>query len=123
MSSFTSELKVSPLPNGRDWKLCKSFTYHIGSKNSRHFIKVPKGFVTDFASVPSFLWWWIPPFGKYLKATVLHDWLYQVHFNYAYDRKYADQVFKEAMIVGGTPEWKARLMYYGVRLFGWVAWH
>jgi hypothetical protein len=28
----------------------RDFTYHIGSKSSRKFVKVPKNFVTDFAS-------------------------------------------------------------------------
>ncbi len=57
------------------------------------------------------------------KAAVLHDWIYKTHWRNLYTRKQADQIFYEAMLVGKTPRWKAKLMYYGVRLFGWAAWH
>ncbi len=156
MSSFTSLLKVSPLPDGRNWKLLKKFTYHLGSKYSRHWIKVPKGFITDFASTDILqgvaiglavlyagLLWILPnwvgllfvasillallitPYGKQSKAAVLHDWLYNVKqiMGKPITRKQADRVFREAMVVGKTPEWKTNLMYYGVRLFGWFVWH
>jgi len=108
------------MPDGRTWKLVKSFSYHVGSRNSRTVIKVPKGFVTDFASVPQFLWWWMPYWGKYGKGAIVHDYLYQHHI---YSRAMADAIFKEAMVAGKTPKWKARLMYFGVRIGGWLAWH
>lgn len=105
MSSFTSQLVVSPLSDGRNWRLVKSFTYHIGTKFSRHYIRVPKGFVTDFASVPRVtsplvtigallllfthhVWptiiilsvlsilSWFSPYGRHGKPAVIHDWLY-----------------------------------------------
>lgn len=120
MSSFTSALIVSPLPNGRNWRLMRSFTYHIGNRNSKFVVKVPKYFETDFASVPQFLWFWMPYWGRYGKAAVIHDRLYQTH---QVSRKMSDLIFYEAMVVGGTPKWKARLMYWGVRLGGWAAWH
>lgn len=119
MSSFTSALEVEVLPDGRKFKLTRPFTYHIGTKFSRKYISVPKGFITDFASTPNFLWWWLPPFGKYTKAAVIHDYIYQTKSR---TRKEADQIFKEAMIVGGTRKWKAKLMYWGVRIGGWLAW-
>jgi len=119
MSSFTSPLVVTPMLDGRKWKLVHPFSYHIGSKNSKWIIKVPKGFETDFASVPQFLWFWLPYWGKYGKAAVLHDYVYQTHLT---ERSIADSIFYEAMLVGGTTHWKAKLMYYGVRLFGWLSW-
>ena len=119
MSSFTSPLIVTPMPDGRKWKLVKPFSYHVGSKHSRHIISVPKGFVTDFASVPQFLWSWLPFWGKFGKAAVIHDFIYQTHCK---TRREADDIFLEAMLVGGTKRWKAKLMYYGVRAFGWMAW-
>ncbi len=123
MSSFTTQLIVSPRMNGRDWELKKSFVYHIGSKFSRKYVVVPKGFVTDFASTPGLLWSWLPPFGHYTKAAVLHDWIYKTHWINHYSRKKADQIFYEAMLVGKTPKWKAKMMYWGVRIGGWLAWH
>ena len=77
MSSFTSPLIVSPMSSGRDWKLHRSFTYHIGGKYSKKFVRVPAGFKTDFASIPKFLWW-LPYWAKFNKASILHDYLYRV---------------------------------------------
>ena len=128
MSSFTTPLVVSPLPDGRKWRLVFQFRYHIGKRWSKDIIIVPVGFVTDFASVPWLFWTFLPYWGKYGKAAVLHDYLYQEHnYEAVYNdrditRKQADQIFHEAMLIGGTRPWKARIMYWGVRVFGWLAW-
>lgn len=117
-SSFTTPLIVSPLPDGRKWRLFRQFTYHIGSRYSQRKITVPEGFVTDFASVPFFAWCLIPKWGKYGKAAVVHDYLYQYG---ALSRKQADEVFREAMGILGVVPWRRFLMYWAVRLFGWAA--
>ena len=119
MSSFTTPLVVTPLQDGRRWCLVFQFEYHIGSRWSQDKVTVPAGFVTDFASVPRPLWWWINYWGKHGKAAVLHDHCYQTHCR---TRREADDIFYEAMLVGGTRPWKARVMYLAVRLFGWLAW-
>jgi len=106
--------------DGRKWRLVNQFTYHIGSKYSNDYIHVPADFITDFASIPWVLWAFLPAWGKYGKAAVLHDWLYQTHCK---TRKEADDIFYKAMLVSGTKEWKAWIMYYAVRIFGWLAWH
>jgi len=119
MSSFTSELVVTPVDERR-WKLVRSFTYHVGSQHSRNILTVPKGFVTDFASIPWVFWQFLPAWGRYGKAAVLHDYIYQTHIR---TRLEADHLFHEAMLVGGTKAWKALIMYLAVRLCGWLAWH
>ncbi len=132
MSSFTTPLIVSPTSNGRDWKLYRAFTYHLGTKYSRDKITVPAGFKTDFASIPNilfrFLFWWLPWWAKFNKAPVLHDYLYQKKeiMGKPITRKRADDVFLEAMLV----EWRhhksrcvlARLEYLAVRIFAFWAW-
>ncbi len=120
MSAFTSPLIVSPLPDGRNWKIILPFIYHVGSEHSRKVIKVPKNFVTDFASTPPAIWWLIPPWGRYGKAAVLHDYLYKTH---KCSRKQADDIFLEAMEVLGVEKWRRFLMYRAVRIFGFLAWH
>ena len=115
MSSFTSLLIVSPLPDGERWKLVRSFSYHIGGKYSKEFIQVPAGFITDFASTPPHIWMIIPPWGKYGKAAVIHDYLYQTGLH---TREEADYIFKEAMGVLGVSKLKIFLMYWAVRIFG-----
>ena len=120
MSSFTTRLEVSPMPDGRRWRLIRTFFYDVGREGSGDTIKVPTGFVTDFASSPPQIWWLIPPWGKYGKAAIIHDWLYQTGLR---TRKQADEIFLEGMIILGVTPWRRRLMYRGVRLFGWLAWH
>ena len=128
MSSFTTPLVVRKMPDGKRWRLVNSFTYRIGDKDSKDKIVVHNGFVTDFASVPRFLWWLIPPRGKYGKAAVLHDWLYQHHsfscgdILYTVTREKADKIFLEAMGVLSVRKWRKYPMYLAVRLFGKLAW-
>lgn len=114
MSSFTTQLKVTPLGDGRRWKLIEPFEYYrTGREHVRY--TVPAGFITDFASVPRLLWPILPPYGRYGKAAVLHDYLYRSGI---VGRCEADIIFKEAMEVLGVARWKRRVLYAGVRLFG-----
>ena len=119
MSSFTSELKVKPHPDGRHWELLEEFDYYLGSLESGMYIRVPKGFVTDFASVPRIFWWLFPPWGKYGKAAVVHDYLYHTRM---FSRAVADAIFLEAMSVLKVPLWKRLIIYWSVRIGGWVPW-
>ncbi len=139
MSSFTSPLVVTPLEDGRNWKLVLPFRYHVGTRYSKDVIAVPVGFRTDFASIPKFLLVILPLWAKFNKAPILHDFLYRTNGkwkhsvvnwvnNYPYncDRKQADKIFLEAMLIAWRDKkigkFVAYLEYYGVRLFGWMAW-
>lgn len=123
MSSFTTPLIVSPLPDGRNWKLVEPFEYHIGTKESADVISVPAGFVTDFASIPR-IFFFLPDWATYSKSAVLHDWEYHAK---EMSRAYADFIFLEAMLV----DWRnyksryfmAYIEYWAVRLFGGLAWN
>ncbi len=57
-------------------------------------IVVPKGFVTDGASIPRILWPIIPPFGPLLEGAILHDFGYQ--HGYLLARYYPEQVYNLA---------------------------
>jgi len=114
MSSFTTPLVVEPI-NDRQWKLIEEFSYYTKINGKYVFINVPQGFITDFASVPRFLWSIFPPWDKYGKAAVLHDYLYNQRL---FRRKLCDKIFYEAMTVLKVPWWKRKLMYFAVRLFG-----
>ena len=149
MSSFTTPLIITPLSDGRNFKLIEEFDYDVGVLGSGDTIHVPKGFVTDFASIPHvpiallglvavFLGNWLgniwlsilgaciifcivqlPNAGKYGKAAVLHDRIYQTHSR---TRREADSIFKEAMLVSGTLPITAFVIWLAVRLFGFWAW-
>jgi len=86
--------------------------------------RVPKGFVTDFASVPRGLWNLWPRVGKYSKAAVLHDASYRGDLLSKYGqrvtliRPLADRLFLEAMRASGVGAFTARVFYLAVRAFG-----
>jgi hypothetical protein len=82
-------------------------------------ITVPRGFVSDGASIPKIFWSIIgsPFVGLYLRASIIHDYLYS-HQNYDYTRSQADKIFLEIMLNDGVSKTKAYTMYYIVRVFG-----
>jgi len=115
MAKFLTELLLEPV-NSRIWKVMAPFEYETNIKPG-HIIYVKKGFLTDFATVPRMLWTIFPPWDKYGKAAVIHDYLYD---NRLYERKICDKIFDEAMGVLKVPWWKRKVMYYSVRAFGWL---
>ena len=119
MSQFTTPLIVELIGENL-WRLYEPFEYHVGTYPSTHIIKVPKGFITDFASVPRVFWSIIGSVDKHGKAAVIHDYLYGM--NYMDDRKFCDDVFKEAMGVLKVDSWKIDVMYKAVRVFSNSVW-
>lgn len=81
-------------------------------------IIVPKGFVTDGASVPRLFWGIMPPVHRYFLAAVVHDYLLYTGHN----RRSADRVFGDALKEHGISGVKRWVMYRAVRahaiLFG-----
>lgn len=118
MSSFTTPLKVDVLDEfnheRRLFRLTEPFEFYREGDETE-VISVPVGFVTDFASVPKYLWPIEYPLGPSAKAAVLHDYLY---VNAIKNKAYADKVFLEALKVLGVSTWKRHLLYYTVKLFG-----
>jgi len=112
-TEFTRPLVLEYL-DGCNYKVLRTFPYVVRPGED---IQVPKGFVTDFASVPRFLWRVVPPTGIYGKAAVIHDYLYRTP-DEPYSRAASDLVFLEAMEELDVPWWKRTLMYYAVRCFG-----
>ena len=67
MSSFTDPLEVRKITKGKNkgkWQTTRQFTYYVGEEGSDDKIVVPKGTVTDFASVPRIFWVILPPAGS-----------------------------------------------------------
>ena len=114
MSTFTTPADLRMLGDYR-WRVLAEFDYHIGSYPSDTVIRVPLGTVTDLTSTPRLLWSIWPPHGRYAKAAIVHDYLYQ---NAIGSKAYADDVFREAMGVLGVPRFTRFVMYWAVRLFG-----
>lgn len=99
-----------------EWILSAPLVYV--AENSEPYV-VPRGFVTDLASIPRALYAVIPVNGKHRSAAILHDWLYETQ---KMSRARCDGLFLEAMASSGV-RWSLRwAMYLGVRAGGWVPW-
>jgi len=120
MSTFTTPLIVKiHTKNPQERELYMPFTYIT---NNGDTITVPKGFFTNFASTPKFLWPILPPLDHYGKAAVVHDFLYRTP-EFGYTKHDADLILKEACNVLNVKSWKVFLLYYAVKLFGFHAWN
>lgn len=96
---------------------------------------LPEGFVTDLASVPKILHWWIGP-RDLRHASLPHDLIYQragwvggEHFTIdgvpcdeRWTRKQADELMARIMRDAGVEKAKRRAAYLAVRAFGWTVW-
>ena len=114
---FPVSLKVEQIDDYR-WRLLENFPYH--SELLGRWFTVPKGFVTDFASVPRVpVAYWLTGGIAHISA-VVHDYLYSTHLT---TRSEADQVFLEAAAASNIPAWRRNLMYWGIRAGGWQRWN
>lgn len=118
MGRFLNRLQVVQREDHR-WVLLREMAYR--ADNGRLF-RVPTGFDTDFASVPKPFRNLVPRWSKTTRPAVLHDFLYATQPP-GVTRSVADDLFYEALLnsgVGGVGAW---LMWLGVHLGGWWAWH
>ena len=118
MSQFTTELVVERVDE-KYWRLVEGFEYHVGEYPSDEIIKVPSGFLTDFASVPKIFWGILPPTGPYKAAALVHDYCYATA---CYSKIKSDKIFLEGMTVLNVTPWKRNVMFYAVVWFGFYAW-
>jgi len=112
-AEFISNLDVRVVVQG--YRLLSPLHY-ISRIVGTQYITVPDGFVTDFASIPRIARFLITGHGHDRWAAVVHDYLYSIGF----DRKTADAIFYEALLVSGVNKIKARAMYRAVRTGGWM---
>jgi hypothetical protein len=141
MSRFAGKLVLVLLDNrdapairaGRSlWALQRDLSYTTGPEGDT--ITVPAGFVTDLASVPRIVWSFYPPDGPWVKAAVIHDFLYETkgtglwysHRGNArtvpYSRAEADHILKEGMADRGIGAWEQFVIWASVRIGGFAGW-
>lgn len=118
MSQFTTPF-VGELIGLNLWIVREPFEYHVGSYPSLEVIKVPVGFITDFATIPRIFWPIISPIDIHGKAAVIHDYCYEIAL---YPRKRCDEIFLESLEVLDVNKAKRNIMYYAVREFGYSYW-
>ena len=81
---------------------------------------VPKGFVTDLASIPREFWSILDPADDYAYAAVVHDYLYWTQLT---TKNEADLILKFAMQDLDVSPTTVDVIYTAVDMFGQQAWN
>ena len=106
------------------WRLLEDLPVHLSNGD---VITIPKGFETDFSSIPEFLWSLLKPFGDFLLAPIVHDWMYRNDYKVEQLGWYKARLFadKEMLYISrktNSKKWHNRLdnnvRYLFVRMFG-----
>jgi len=134
MSKFTSQLFLRSYSaaeikaQGGDQQLyavTRSFRY-VSDRLGRA-VTVPRGFVTDFASIPRAAWEFLDPEDPIIAwPSVIHDYLYscqgRLPDGFTYSRDDADAVLREGMEVCGASSVIRNAVYQAVQKFGASHW-
>lgn len=117
--AFLSPLWLGKL-GPRRWLVGENLVYRSAVLGMQ--LTIPRGFVTDRASVPRLPMVFFLTGDRADAAATVHDWLYQSHI--IGERRLADLVFLEAAVLPPDHEsnWMATLMYRGIRIGGRGAW-
>ena len=108
-----------------EWEVSRSslvsWEDEFGERNS---LMIPVGATTDFASVPRLLRWLISKVGNHARAAIIHDVLHREPGcrPAGMDRTAADELMRVVAVLDKTRRWKARCIYWGVRIGGKKAW-
>ena len=97
--------------DARFWSVLREFKYYAKSES----FDVPVHQRTDFASVPRAFVWFIPTYGRYTKAAILHDHLCELARLGKFHRRDADGLFRQAMRTLGVPLIRRWIMWAAVR--------
>ena len=103
--------------------------YSIGFKldGEERTITVPRGMLTDLASVPSLARSVVGRVGRHLEASIVHDFLYIAWQDLPggeprrEDRRFADELMLAAMECAKVRGFRRQVIYRAVRAFGWPA--
>lgn len=125
-------LRLMPYPalallnGGELWVVLQAFTYRTAG--GEH-ITVPRGLVTDGASIPKMVRAWFDPWGdgsnNYGVAALIHDWLYAHRVTdegRPLFRGECDDLLREVMLYLDCDEDCAETFHTAVSAFGGVVW-
>lgn len=117
MNRFISNLKLEVndlYPEIGNWMVIAPLYYH--SNIVKEIITVPAMFITDLATIPRILYPFINNSDYIIAApSVVHDYLYKSKL---IPRKKADLILYEAMLNNNSGNFKAKIVYLAVRMFG-----
>lgn len=112
-TGFSSDARVVVQQYGDEqWIVWESFSYRA----RRDTYTVPRGMCTDFASVPRPVVWYLPRYGPYTLAAILHDHLWR-NLAATGQLRYvdADGIFRRAMRELDVPFFHRWVMWAAVR--------
>jgi hypothetical protein len=106
---------LTPFGEGTYWFVREPIVWssHLGR------VTVPAGFVTDFASVPRFFWFFFPKWDGYGGPAIVHDFLY---YSQHTSRLTADEWILAGMEDMHVGTGRRHTIYTVLRLFGSFAW-
>ncbi len=122
--SFINSLKLVCLRNSNKYKLTDEFSFIAYLRENTVVVTVPKGTITDFASVPRFVKFWLDDNDSTIRdASVIHDYLYSTDSTCCYghiDRWTADVILCLGMKCLNATAVERTIVFIGVRCFGWM---
>ncbi|HMS91383.1 MAG TPA: DUF1353 domain-containing protein [Candidatus Absconditabacterales bacterium] len=109
------------------FEVAEEFFWYLDYENKNPIVIIPKGFVTNFGSMPRFARPFFNPV-KYL-GYCLHDYLFskegkiiyvvgKTACEVKYTRKEADLILRASLKVEGAGFFERNMIYYAVRIFG-----
>ena len=113
-------IQIPPLEIGfkpEEWVLTAQCIYQSdlpGDNNKPVLVTVPKGFITDLASIPRIARFFIIKNGRHRAAAIVHDYLCRLKMEFS--RVLADKIFLEAMKISDVPRLRRWLMFAAVRI-------
>jgi len=117
------------ITRSRKIRLTENYILFVGFLNLS--LMAPKGFVTNLASVPRWLWWLIPPDGIFMVASIFHDFFYQYRclltsgelaVFFGESKSFGDKMFKKINCQINGMDSLDGLATKILNLFGWKAW-
>ena len=106
---------------GADYKVC----FRIKGEAAKRTIVVPRGMLTDLASVPRFAQSIVARVGPHLEASIVHDFLYVAWQDLPggtarrSDWNFADELLRVAMKAAEVDLDQIVAIHGAVRVFGW----
>ena len=126
--NYSGSVKLSYADNaslllGHDfWYLLEDVKIDFVLNNDHYEVNIPKGYLTDGASVPRLFWNVFPQWDNTSKAVVLHDYLCEYGIaringcEKIVPRIMVDKIFLEALRFEGITKIKYNIMYAAVRM-------
>jgi hypothetical protein len=107
----------------KNYRVCAQIRKCGSTKPEWFCIEVPKCFLTDLSSAPRWARWYVSRVGPHLEASIVHDWLFVAwqcgdRVPDEQMRRFADDVFLEAMRVARVSSWKRFVIYKASRWAG-----